>query len=108
MGSYNNILGLEPIRAWEYLGHTGGRMGGHMGIIGSELRGTTGWDKRGGTSCCISGFFSFLFFPFERQMIVAFSVGRIFPFCYSSCFTLISSQIHVIAGGGFCDSFRRS
>jgi hypothetical protein len=38
-------------------------------------------------------------------MIVAFSVGWICPFCYSSCFTLISSKIHVIAGDGFATHF---
>jgi hypothetical protein len=50
-------------------------------------------------------FWLFLFFSFERQMIVAFSVGWICPFCYSSCFTLISSKIHVIAGDGFATHF---
>lgn len=38
-------------------------------------------------------------------MIVAFSVGWICPFCYSSCLTLISSKIHVIAGDGFAAHF---
>lgn len=38
-------------------------------------------------------------------MIVAFSVGWICPFCYSSCLTLISSKIHVIAGDGFAIHF---